>query len=94
MYYKRKSRLCRRHERIQWTWGEGGAYTIVVNIGTTRSEWPASCRGRFTPGRETPTSMEQEIGRVPELELTFWGGKKKNPLPLPGYEPRIAQPLA
>jgi len=86
-----KNQSC--HEDIQ---REGGRAPLVRNLGTGRSRnaaWSTSLGGRFfTQGHNAGT--HQIRGFVPHPAGMNVLGKDKDPLPLPVFEPRTAQPIA
>jgi len=66
----------------------GGTAPLNHNL-DTGCEWPASSPGRFALRKKRQPPNEYETGWTPESLF----GKHENPLPLPGIEFRIIQPV-
>jgi hypothetical protein len=56
-------------------------------------EWSTSLSGLFTPRKETLVPIEQEATLATESVWAFLE-KRKNSLPLPGFETPVVQPVA
>jgi hypothetical protein len=67
-------------------------FHYVLTFTLDRSEWSTSHPSHFTHGKEPWYPLNRRLGGPQNWSGHF--GKKKNLLPLPGFEPQIIQPTA
>jgi hypothetical protein len=75
-------------------WGSGCIDPHFLDLGTSCSKWSASRHCRFTPGKELPVLITQEVGRTPELVWTTWRRENSWTYRDSNSDPAVGHPVA
>jgi hypothetical protein len=77
-YIKVKLSLCLifviKHHAMKM-YGSGGTAPPLLTSVLDGGKWPPSFSGRFTPGKQSPVSIEQEAGWAPDFVWRLWREK-------------------